>query len=613
MQRPRPESWWIWPVVVAAPLLILGVSLIWKPWHPVLDLAMTELRVRDVGGRHTPLIGLPGRIGVFPDQGSHPGPWSFYLLAPWYRLVGGAANGLRLGSVIINSAAVVLTVMLVRRIAGPVAAGAMAVVLALAIRGYGPDVLGQPWNPYFPVMLWILVLVATWGVLAGHARLIPIVVAGATIAAQTHLPYVVISVTAVAVAGYAVVQHARHSPLTRRHWLNWAGIGLVTAVVMWLPPLLDQLRHRPGNLTMLYREFFGSSAEAPIGFGSAAAIWLRHLDVPAVTVDLLTDRAAFVSRSGLESGGIVGTIGAIVTVLGWMAAAGWCWRHRQHPGVGRWWLLHALLIVVVVAELLAISRIHGKPWYYLTLWAWGTTMMIAFASAATAVLVVRDRGPVHAARVRRLTPAASAVVVGVFGVVSTVAALGNRPPESYLSDGLAAVVPDTAAAIGRVEGLSVGPDGRYVIFWQDAANNGSQGYGLLDDLERAGFTVGVHPTWRVPVTPQRVMPDGTYDAEVHLVTGSFIDEWRQRDGYVEVVYADERSEAERRRFDELHADVVARLQAVGRNDLVPTVDTNLFGASLDPDLPRDIVDDLSEMLLIPPPLAVFLAPAGSTS
>jgi hypothetical protein len=55
---------------------------------PVLDLAMTEFRVRDVGGGDTPLIGLPGRIGVFPDQGSHPGPLSFYLLAPVYRLAG---------------------------------------------------------------------------------------------------------------------------------------------------------------------------------------------------------------------------------------------------------------------------------------------------------------------------------------------------------------------------------------------------------------------------------------------------------------------------------------------------------------------------------------------
>ena len=76
--------------MVAAGLLVLGLPLVVaagalrRPhWYPVLDLAMTELRVRDVGTRYTPLIGLPGRIGTtLAEQGSHPGPLSFYLLAP---------------------------------------------------------------------------------------------------------------------------------------------------------------------------------------------------------------------------------------------------------------------------------------------------------------------------------------------------------------------------------------------------------------------------------------------------------------------------------------------------------------------------------------------------
>ena len=74
--------------IVASPLLLAAILLATRPWAPVLDMAMTELRVRDVGTRHTPLIGLPGRIGTFPEQGSHPGPFSFYLLAPFYRLAG---------------------------------------------------------------------------------------------------------------------------------------------------------------------------------------------------------------------------------------------------------------------------------------------------------------------------------------------------------------------------------------------------------------------------------------------------------------------------------------------------------------------------------------------
>ena len=44
-----------------------------RPWHPVLDLAMTEFRVRDVFTSHTPLIGLPGRIGSTRRRAATPG------------------------------------------------------------------------------------------------------------------------------------------------------------------------------------------------------------------------------------------------------------------------------------------------------------------------------------------------------------------------------------------------------------------------------------------------------------------------------------------------------------------------------------------------------------
>jgi hypothetical protein len=115
----------------------------------------------------------------------------------------------------------------------------------------------------------------------------------------------------------------------------------------------------------------------------------------------------------------------------------------------------------------------------------------------------------------------------------------------------------------------------------------------------------------VPVTPQRVFDEGTYDAEIQFVSGEYIEQARQRDGFVEVAHADVRSDAERERFADLRGNVLARLAGVGRQDLLDDVDGNLFGASLDPDLPRDIVDDMSEMLLIGEPVAVFLAPPGS--
>ena len=61
-------------VVVGLPLVVAVVALRGTSWYPVLDLAMTEFRVHDVFDADTPLIGLPGRIGDYPNEGSHPGP-----------------------------------------------------------------------------------------------------------------------------------------------------------------------------------------------------------------------------------------------------------------------------------------------------------------------------------------------------------------------------------------------------------------------------------------------------------------------------------------------------------------------------------------------------------
>src|SRR5262249_44048891 len=81
--------------LLASPLMVT-VGVLHDPrWYPLLDLAQTEMRVRDVFSAHSPLIGLPGRLGTFAHQGSHPGPLSFYALWPFYRLFGASAWALQ--------------------------------------------------------------------------------------------------------------------------------------------------------------------------------------------------------------------------------------------------------------------------------------------------------------------------------------------------------------------------------------------------------------------------------------------------------------------------------------------------------------------------------------
>ena len=590
--------------IVASPLILAAMLLATRPWAPVLDMAMTELRVRDVGTRHTPLIGLPGRIGKFPEQGSHPGPLSFYLLAPFYRLSGARAWGLELGSVAINAIAVGILVWIGHRRAALLGTLALGAIAAVAVRGYGLNVLTHPWNPYFPVLLWLVVLAAAWSVvMRDHWMAITAVVA-ASIAAQTHVSYllnaIAMSVLVLVVMGWRLRDQEQRA-VVLKPFLVTLGIG----AVLWIPPFLDQLIRDPGNIGTLVEHFANHPPEPAIGVGDGVRVFLRHLDAPSAITDLFLHSNSFIHRSGLEHGRPL--LGLLMLAL-WMTAAAAARRMQHRPLDG----LNLVLGVALLTGLLSTIRIFGKVWYYLTLWAWGTTLMMVLSVAWTSWALIRRRGADENEPVdQRAAVVVAAVTIAVCTAMSIGAAVVLDVPEPQLSDGLRAVVPDTEAAIEAAIGPAVGHDGRYIVRWNDALLIGSQGYGLVNELERDGYNVGVQHEYRVPVTPHRVFEDGTYDAEIQFVSGKYIDEARQRDGFVEVAGADVRSDAERARFDEVRARVLARLAEVGREDLIEGVDGNLFGASLDPDLPRDIVDDMSEMLLLGVPVAVFLAPAGS--
>jgi hypothetical protein len=591
------ESVKILPFVLFAvtlPLLVAAVVLAFRPWYPTLDLAMTELRVRDVGGRQTPLIGLPGRIGVFPDQGSHPGPWSFWLVRPFHLLSGGRSWGMEIGSVLLNAAAVTGALWIARRVGGIRVQLAVAAVLAVAIRGYGLSVLTHPWNPYFPLLLWLVVMLATWATLSGDHHMAIVVVVVGSVAAQTHVPYLLPAITMSALALGTLAVRRDLVPLLA---------SVAAAAFFWVPAGVDQVRREPGNISMLIDHFTGDTDEATIGFVQGSGVFLRHLDLPRAAFEMFRTSDAFLEVSG-ETGGV--SLGGLAVLAAWVVAVVITVRRRHLPLIR----LNAVLAVALAVGWFSMTRIFGKIWFYLTLWAWGTALLVLVSIVWTAYLLLRDRVENEPVTIWRRYVVGAAIAIPT--VLSLGAALTLQVPEENLSTGLGAVLDDTEDAIREGVGDAVGSDGRYVVFWQDVNFIGAQGYGLVNELERRGLDVGVHETWRVPVTPQRVFPEGTYDAEVHIVSGAYIDEWRARDGYVEVASADPRTPAEAADFDRLRARVLERLDELDRPDLAEILDVNLFGVSLDPDLPSDVIDDLGDMLVLTSPVAVFIAPAGST-
>lgn len=590
---------WLVRIALAVPFVVALIALATSHWSPVLDLAMTELRVRDVFGRRTPLIGLPGRIGNFPDQGSHPGPLSFYLLAPVYRLLGSSAYAMLVATAVINVGAAWTAVWVAQRRGGRRLVLGVGAVLMVTMAWLGASLLTQPWNPYLPLVSFVVVLLSAWAVLDGDHRLLIPLVAASTLCAQTHVPYLSLCVALCAVAFGAVGWRWWRASARDRGTATSVGVAVAVGAVLWLPVFVDQFRRDPGNITMLRRHFL-NPPESPMGLRAGVKTILAHFDVTHIVSGALSRSDYFIDNLDDLAGGRW-TIGALVA-LAWVAAAAVSVQLEDRRIVR----LHLVVAVATAVAFLSTARIFGKVWYYLTLWSWSIALLAVAATIWTCVAwwEVGRRGRLPVGRL-------AAVIMVLAGSVFLVDAAQVEPPEERLSRVLTEIVDPTADALRSGVGAADGYDGVYAVVWQDAYYFGSQGYGLISELERLGFKARAYDTFRVPVTPQRITNPAQATAEVVLVTGGYIEEWRARPDVFEVAFFEPRNNDELAEFERLRAESKKILLDAGMGEAAELVDSNLMGAGLVPRLPAGVEPMLVRMLVLGQETAVFIAPPGT--
>ncbi len=643
--------------VVALPLVVALVVLHSPRWYPIGDLAQTELRVREVGTADTPLVGLAGRIGPPEDPGSHPGPLSFYALTPVYRVLGSSPFALQVASTVLSLLAVALAIGIARRRGGWLFALGTAAVLAVLVRSLGPRVLTEPWNPYMPVLWWVVVLLAVWSVWCDDDALLPVAVGAACLASQTHVPYaglvaVVLGATALRLAWRAVRARRGSDGAAMPSGLAVA-VAVGVGVVAWIPPLIDEVTGDPGNLTIIVRYFLGGEGE-PVGLRAGGSLWLSRMD----PLTLLTG-----SLDGPIPGNRV--LGALF-VLVWVAAAALAWRRRDTALLR----LHQVAGIAALAGLASMSRIYGTLHYYLVLWAWSTTAVAVLAvvatgaralgvgapdrpwgwrstasagpEAAAATLTGRPDGPgvrrgaggsdaidtattapasarsetdtgPRGPRVQVPARAAAAVGVAVLVVASAVGAvqaLDATQSSSVYSETLADVTPPTLAALeaGQVPG---GGEGPYEVRSDDPYVIGVQSYGLFTELLREGVDARLPARLEVTAGDDHIVgPDESVPVIV-VATGPRVEAWRERPEAVEVAFADPRAPDDVARQEELIARVQRRLREEGQPELAAMVEENLLVVAVDGDIPGDVRTDLDEIIDLGAPTGVFVAPAGT--
>ena len=274
--------------------------------------------------------------------------------------------------------------------------------------------------------------------------------------------------------------------------MAWA-VGL--GVLLWVPPLIDQLTNEPGNFRELI-DHFGSPPEPAVGLGDGIVLALRHLDVWAGIGGQFVESTPFISSASPWSGAL--------TLAVWVVAAAVAWRIGSRALRS----LHTVIAVALVLGVISMARIFGRPWFYLTLWAWGVTVVLVGSVVWTALAWWKHRSTTAPGElVGRVAIAAGAVAV-LATFASTIDFAGADHPEERLSDAVGALAAPTYEAVVDRVGAATGEDGSYVVRWSDAADIGSPGFGLLDELERRGLDVAADEFFHVPVTDHRTRPRG---------------------------------------------------------------------------------------------------------
>ncbi len=590
--------------LLAVPLAV-ALGVLHEPrWYPAGDHAQTELRVRDVGTENPPLTGLGGRIGVFgPDQGSHPGPLSFWTLSVPYRLLGASGWALQAATALLHLVAMGLTLWLARRRGGLALLVGTAVVLVVLAHAYGGYALTLPWNPYLPVLWWMTFLFGVWSLLCGDLPVAPVTVFAGSFCMQTHISYAglvgALAALSAATAAYWIYVRRRDRPAFRRS-MRWTALGVVVGAVVWFPRVPEQTTGSQGGNLGTIIEHFGDSPEETIGLGQGLELVLANLDPWHLLTEPVIEGQSFLGGPVLP--------GALL-LAAWAAAVVVSWRLR-HLTLLR---LHGLLAVVVVLAVVSASRIFGPPWVYLALWTWGICASLVIAVGWSVAALAARVGPGRPRpRLATAGVVGAAVVLVALTARSTVDAAYTEEFQPELSASAAELVPETIEALEEGSAPGSGGDGPYLVSWEDPIYLGGRGFALFNELDREGFDVGMTRFFRAAVTRHRVVAPTEATAEIHVAVGPDIEGWRARPGFEEVAYHDPAGPAGRAEYERLRAEVTEELGAQGRSELTRLFEEAPAGFLSEEGLSDELLGRVERMIELGLPAAVFVGPPTGT-
>jgi hypothetical protein len=413
--------------VVVAPIVVLLVRALGDDVLATnYDTALVELRVRDVGGSDTPLVGSYQRFGF-----NQPGPLLFYALSVPYRLLGSRFAALEIGAMLVNIAAVAAVAWVAFRRGGALLLAWSMLLVAVLVHGVGPSVLRDPWEPDVTILPFAALLLLVWDVTLGRTWTLPLVVIVGSfmLQAQTNFGVVVavLGTFALAVPAWHAFAGARESrDEHRRALVRPVLVSAALGLLLWLPPLVEQVTGHPGNMREIYD--FVRTPQDTLGladgwravalqFGPRAP-WLGF-DTPLrpLTTEIDTGAAPLVP------------IGLLVLVAGLAVAA---WRRRTAA-----LLLCTIALLAVAASVYSYARLVGPVF----VWLGGAPRVVGMAcwlagGYAIADALLPGEGAAARERFTRLAVPVLAVAALALTIASTIDAATHDRRDDPIGDAI---------------------------------------------------------------------------------------------------------------------------------------------------------------------------------
>ncbi|MCU1364452.1 MAG: hypothetical protein JWN39_91, partial [Ilumatobacteraceae bacterium] len=489
---------------------------------------------------------------------------------------------------IMQFAFLVATIAVVRRLIGGIGGLLTAVAGAVLVCSMGPAVFLEPWNPWGGVFSFFCFIALCWGIACGRHRWLPAAAFCGFFAVQCHAGYALLVSAALAAMVVLLAVRWRRGPrdgLMRSWW-----IAVAVTVVMWTPPIIDQLRRDPGNLRILWRHFTSSTEadgtpRAFVGIGAALKAFAGELSLPGPWL-----RGDF--RQPTAAPNIIGLVLA-VAIIGFTVRLLLIQREGDHRDM----LLRLFVVLggLTAVGIVSTSRVFGEFYDYVIRWWW---LIVAWMFLGCALVLVR--------RLEAKSVVVGALVVGaLMSGLATAHALGRQNPGER-----------NGRIVGGIDALirpRLVKGDHYLLRWDDPLTLGGVAFGMVLDLEKHGYHLGVDSADAAGALPHRVLPEANADAVLWVVLGDAnIEQFRARTGVTELGYFDPRSASEKVRSDALRQSIIDQLGALGKSCLAPKIDEQyglsaiVLGSS---SVPTSVVSTAGKYYDLGLPAAVFqLAP-----